>query len=281
MGLAIGLDGEVRFYAGGTEILLVLREGLLQADHLIDLKTVPELSQLEMHPDGSLVIGAAVTHTDIERSPLVADAFPQLVALERNVANVRVRNTGTIGGNLCFGEPHGDPAALLIAADAQVILQGKAGVRAVPLVDWIQGPFQVDLAPGELLVKIRIPRSESAFAYRRFRALERPTASAAVRLDLGANDGVVEDVRIVIGCVGPSPIRARAAEARVRGVLLEDVLGFLGPAGDDAAASVDVFDDAYGPVDHKRHLVGVLTQRALQAALVDAVAIFRQRSAKS
>ena len=111
-------DGDAAYYAGGTELLQVMKMGFAQFGTLIDLKGLAELRGIEERPDGSLRIGAGVTHREIERSPVVGQRLPGLARLEQHVANVRVRNAGTIGGNLAFAEPHSDPATFLLACDA-------------------------------------------------------------------------------------------------------------------------------------------------------------------
>lgn len=266
--LGAELGDDARYYAGGTELLLVLREGFLSASHLIDLKRVPGLSGVELRDDGSLFIGSTTTHSQVERSPMIVERFPVLAALARNIANVRVRNTGTLGGNLCFAEPHGDPGSLLIAADAELELTGPEGSRTVALEAWGRDAFDVDLRAGEVLVGVRVPpaRSTATFAYRRFRALERPTVSAAIRLDWRAEGDEVTDARVVIGCAGPKPQRMDGAEEMLRSAPRASLAERTSIAAQSAAAAVDTDSDAYGPEDYKRSMVDVLVRRAVSAA---------------
>ena len=135
---AVGLLGqygeEASLYAGGTELLLAMKEGLLRYGHLINVKTVGGLSGLTYDEGaGVLRIGSGVTHRTLERSAIVAADFPLIAQTEGGVANVRVRNVGTIGGNLCFAEPHSDPGALLLLYNATVTAQGTSGPRSMPL----------------------------------------------------------------------------------------------------------------------------------------------------
>jgi carbon-monoxide dehydrogenase medium subunit len=151
-----GTDGAV--YAGGTELLLVMKEGLAHYEHLIDVKRVPGLDVLTY--DGTrrrLVLGATVTHRRIERSREVWERFPTLESMAARVANVRVRNFGTIGGNLCFAEPHADPAALLSVYGADVVLAGSRGERRLTVDDFITGPYETALGPDKILVRIEVP----------------------------------------------------------------------------------------------------------------------------
>lgn len=266
--LATEIGDDARYYAGGTELLLVLREGFLNTRNLIDLKRVPELTGVELEADGSLFIGATTTHTDVERSPLVRQHFPELAALVANIANIRVRNTGTLGGNLCFAEPHGDPGALLMAADAMLELRGPEGSRSLALEDWTQGAFEVDLQPGEVLLGVRVPPASpsNSFAYRRFRALERPTVSVAVRLDWRADGDEVADARVVVGCAGPKPQRMRGAEKTLQGTPRSSLVERTIVAANSAAVAVDADTDAYGREEYKRNMVEVLVRRAVSAA---------------
>lgn len=270
---AVDLAGEhgdaARYYAGGTELLLVLREGFLDADVLIDLKRIDALSGITVDESNAVLrIGAVTTHTAVEHSPVVQTQLPEFARLAGAIANLRVRNTGTLGGNLCFAEPHGDPATMLIAADASVRLQGRDSSRTVAVDDWIRGPFEVDLAPAEMLREIRIPlRSRaSKFAYSRFRALERPSVGVAVRLDVPDGTDRVADARVVVGCAGPRPRRVPEAEALLRGTPRRALGEAARAAGAAASDAVDVDGDAYGPEDYKRNLVGVLVRRTIGAA---------------
>ncbi len=120
--------GAATLYAGGTELLLAMKEGVLAYDHLVDIKTIPGLDEIRLEVD-ELWIGAAVTHAQIEHAPLVLEHLPALADVERRVANPRVRATGTLAGNLCFAEPHSDPATLLLCLDARVVIDGSGGQR--------------------------------------------------------------------------------------------------------------------------------------------------------
>src|SRR5919198_6773178 len=145
--LTYGEDG--RAYAGGTELLLAMKQAGLRYSHLVDVKTIPGLDAIEER-DSTLRIGALATHATLERSPLVRARLPTLAELEAHVANPRVRATGTLGGNLCFAEPHSDPATLLLCLDARLELVGPDGERELPIDEFLVGAYEVALAPGEL-----------------------------------------------------------------------------------------------------------------------------------
>lgn len=246
-------------YMGGTELLLLLKLGLASADVLVDGKRLPGLRGIA-DADGVLDIGAATTHRELETSADVQRHLPALAALAARVANPRVRNVGTIGGNLCFAEPHSDPATLLTALDASVELVCRGGRRALALSDFLEGPLQTALGEGEIMSRLRIPIPDPAHtrvAFERIAFHERPVANAAARIGGG-------DVRIVVGAVGGKPTRVPAAEELVR-----DGAGAAAVA-DAVMAGVEPLPDAHGSEDYKRHLAGVAVVRCVRRALAPA-----------
>src|SRR5262245_62230346 len=142
-------------YAGGTELLLLMKEGLLRPRHLVDVKRIPALDAID--GDGTrLVIGATVTHRAVERSPLVNARCPVMASVARHVANVRVRNVGTVGGNLAFADPHSDLATLFLVLDASVELVSPRGRRELSLDDFVRGPWETARRPDDLLACVRL-----------------------------------------------------------------------------------------------------------------------------
>src|SRR4051812_9066712 len=212
--LLLAGEEESRAYAGGTELLLVMKHGGLRYDRLVDIKTIPGLDALEER-DGAIWIGALATHLALERSPLLRSRLPALADLESKVANPRVRNTGTIGGNLCFAEPHSDPATLLLCLDARLHVVGPDGERTLPIEELIVGPYETSLGDGELLRAIEIPLEASAWRaeYRKFQVRERPMLGLALALDLDPAGSAVRGAKVAVGSVSPSPRRAPEAEA--------------------------------------------------------------------
>lgn len=243
---------DAALYMGGTELVLVMKLGLAAPEHLVDGKRLRELQGTRFEDD-ELVIGAGVTHRQLELDPAVRERLPALAELERHVANVRVRNVGTLGGNLCFAEPHSDPATLLIALDASVDLASRAGQRTVRLADFIDGPLMTQLEPGELLVRVRVPlpASDTRVSYRRITFRERPVGNVAV-----VSRG--EQATVVVGALENTPRRVPEVEAA------------LSAAPDDLDAAVAAMQAAVEPQadldggeDFKRHLAGVLLRRAV------------------
>lgn len=267
-----GADGDAAWYAGGTELLQVMKMGLARVGTLIDLKRLPELRGIALDGD-SLVIGAATTHRELERSELVRHELPALAGLEARVANVRVRNQGTLGGNLAFAEPHSDPATFLLACDARVVLRGRGGERELPLDAFLVGPFATARLDDEILVAVRVPlagRGEGR-AYERAKFRERPAVSVAVRLRIG--EGAIAAADVVVGSMVDVPTRVPAAAAALVGAEA-DPSALDAPLADaaDSVARLDAADDLDGSADYKRYLAGVLLRRAARAALAEAVA---------
>ena len=146
---------------GGTELLLLMKLGFSSYGHLVDIKGIEELGGIRAE-NGTLVIGSTVTHREIETSPLVLEQLPAFAAMERGVANIRVRNVGTLGGNLCFSDPHSDPATFLLALDAEV--EHDAG--RMPLSEFLVGPYETALEHGQLLRSVRIPIPAAGYGHR-------------------------------------------------------------------------------------------------------------------
>lgn len=254
-----------RVYAGGTELLLAMKHDLLRYQHLVDVKTIPGLNQIEVK-NGALVIGCSATHRAIERSALVRQHLPVLAAMTANVANIRVRASGTLGGNLCFAEPHSDPATLLTAFGARVHVQGKSATRSLALDKLITGAYETSLGSDELLVDVEIPlppKSQRA-AYLKFQLKERPTLGLALVLDLDGD--TIKKASAVVGSVSAVPTQSTRANDLLIGARSQAERHLSDAAEALAEAAVPV-DDLEGGADYKRHLIGVLLRRAFTKAL--------------
>ena len=260
-----GDDG--RAYAGGTELLLAMKQGVLAYDHLIDLKTVTGLDGIERQ-DSTLRIGALATHRQLQDSPTVRTALPVLAGLEGKVANPRVRSCGTIGGNLCFAEPHSDPATLLVCLDADVEIFGPGGVRKASIGEFLQGPFEVALDPAEILVAIDVPlqRLSEGAAYLKVQSAERPTLGIALTVDLDEDRQTVRATRVTIGSVSPIPYRASDVEDLLRGPVA-DVERRLDDAAEQLASGADLVDSLEADVAQQRRLIRSMLRRAFGEAV--------------
>jgi carbon-monoxide dehydrogenase medium subunit len=246
---------------GGTELLLLLKLGFAAYGHLVDVKGIEELGGIRAE-NGALVIGSTVTHREIERAPLVLERLPALAAMERNVANIRVRNVGTLGGNLCFSDPHSDPATFLLALDAEVDYDGDR----VPLSEFLVGPYETALRHGQLLssVRIPVPAPGTGIAHRKLSFHERPAATVAcvVRIE----DDTIADARIAVGSVGARPVRAASAAQALVGKPARDA-GALAEAAALAAEAAEAVEDANGSAEYKQQLVRILVERCYRDAV--------------
>ena len=219
--------------------------------------------------NGTLVVGAAVTHRELERSAVVHERLPALARMERGVANLRVREVGTLGGNLCFSDPHSDPATFLLAVDAEVECRRGGGLpRRLQIADFVVGPYQTSLEQGELLTAVHVPPAPegASVAHAKFSFHERPTATVACLAHVV--DGVLTEARVAVGSVGARPVRSRAAEEALTGAAVDGIEGdVLSTAGERAAEDAAPVDDATGSADYKAQLVKVLVDRTFREAL--------------
>jgi carbon-monoxide dehydrogenase medium subunit len=207
----------------------------------------------------------------LERSAIVRAHFPTLAEMAAHVANVRVREVGTLGGNLCFAEPHADPGTLLLVYDASVALARQGGSRTLALEQFFVGPFEVALADDEILTTIRVPAlpAHTAAAYLKYGLLERPSVGVAVTVTAQPNQ--VHEVRVAVGCVGPTPRRLRDVEGLLSQKELPAVRATLDAAGALAGSAADAVTDLHGSAEYKTYLVGVLLRRAFEHAYQQAI----------
>ena len=252
-----------KIYAGGTELLLAMKEGLIHFECLVNVKKIPGLDQITQD-NGSLRLGALSTHRQLERSETLQEKLPVLVEMERNVANLRVREVGTIGGNLTFAEPHADPGTLLLALDATVVAQKAGGSRDIPMSEFFVDAYEAAVEEDEVLTEIVVPLPDAnaAVRYRKFGYLERPSAGVALHVMADEARKSVTDVRIAVGCVGPKSMRVEEAEAVVRGKSLDEAAQLMAEAGDIAGRAADAISDLHGSAEYKEHIVKVLLTRA-------------------
>lgn len=269
-GLLARFGESARVYAGGTELLLVMKEGLAHYERLVNVKKIPNLNRIQSE-NGSLAIGALATHRELARSSVVQDRWKTFAQMEGNVANIRVREVGTLGGNLCFAEPHADPGTVLLALGATLIAATGNGYREIAMEKFFTGAYETCLEEDELLTEIRVPSlpAHSAAAYLKFGYLERPSVGVALLLSLSGKGGSVSDARIAVGCVGPTARRIPEGEALLRGKSLAEASRRVGEAGAAAARASDAMSDLHGSKDYKEHIVGVLLKRAFEQAAAE------------
>ena len=258
---------DARVIAGGTSLLIMMRQRLLMPKVVISLGRIPKFDKISFNAKDGLRIGAGARHRDIELSPAVKKHYPLLHETFRKVAQPRIRNMGTVGGNLAAGDPLTDPGASLIALDAEVTLTSSKRQRALKLDEFFVDYYQTALETGELLTEIRVPPPERpGWSHIKFtpRSIE-DFATVGVALTLKANNGACDDIRIGLNSVASTIVRARKAEEVLRGkAITEDTLREMGEV---AASECDPTDDNRGSAEYKLDLVKVLVRRAAQEAL--------------
>jgi aerobic carbon-monoxide dehydrogenase medium subunit len=258
---------DARVIAGGTSLIIWMRQRLLTPKVVISLARIPNFDKIGFNERDGLSIGAGARHRDIELSPVIKQHYPLLHETFRKVAQPRIRNMGTVGGNLAGGDPLTDPGASLMALDAQVTISSSKGQRTLSLEDFFVDYYQTALNPGELLTEIRVPApSRPAWSHIKFtpRSIE-DFATVGVAITLRAKDGICEDVRLGLNSVAPIIVRAKQAERVLHGKRISDAA--LREMGEIAATEVDPMDDNRGSAEYKRELVKVLVRRAAQEAL--------------
>jgi carbon-monoxide dehydrogenase medium subunit len=263
---------ECKVIAGGQSLLILMRQGLLSPEYLIDIKRIPELSYIESDAGQGLRIGALTTHRAIERSPVMKNGFGVLSEMEHRLASIQTRNWGTIGGNLCHGDPAGDPAPVLIALNATLTTARLGGTRNMAVEDFSLDFFETALEPGELLTEIQVPARppHTGTAYAKFNIIESDVATVgvAVSVTLDSGDGVCKDARIVLGACAPTTMRARDAEELLTGEKINDRL--LKEAGQRASQEAEPISDISASEEYRRELVRVLVARVGKEALARA-----------
>lgn len=259
------LGGDAKALAGGQSLIPLMKLRFSNPEHLVDLNFIPRTSYIKEEASG-LRFGAMTRHAEIEKSAAVAK-IPILHDCAAGIADVQVRNRGTIGGSIAEADPSGDWAAVLLTLPTEVRCVGTHGERTLLLSDFIKDAYTTDLAPDELLseVVVKTPAAGSGGAYIAFKrsAPVYPTASAAVQLTM---DGAVcKDAAVVLGCVGLTAIKAVDAESALCGATLNEKS--IQHAMEAARAAADPQSDMRGSADYKRTLVGALVKRAVEYAL--------------
>ena len=258
---------DARVIAGGTSLVIMMRQRLLMPKVVIGLGRIPKFDKITFSAKDGLRIGAGARHRDIELSPAVQKHYPLLHETFRKVAQPRIRNMGTVGGNLAAGDPLTDPGASLIALDAEVTLTSSKGKRTLPLDQFFIDYYQTALEPNELLTEIHVPPPQRpGWSHIKFtpRSVE-DFATVGVAITVKTSNGTCEDVRLGLNSVGSTIVRAKKAEEILRGKPVTDDI--LREMGEVAATECDPTDDNRGSAEYKLDLVKVLVRRAAQEAL--------------
>ena len=268
-------DGkEVAILAGGTDLLVQLREHRRRARLLVDIKALPELNEIRYDPRGGLLLGAATPCLQICANPEVSRVYPGLIDAVSLIGGVQIQGRATLGGNLCNASPAADSTPALIVHRAACIIAGPDGRREVPVEDFCTAPGQTVLRGGEFLVAFHLPAPNPGFGAAYLRFIPRNEmdiavvgAGAAVQLDEGRT--VIQSARVALGAVAPTPLFVREAGERLAGCAVsgEALEAAIREASDIAKAAARPINDMRGTIAQRRHLSGVLTCRAIEKSI--------------
>jgi carbon-monoxide dehydrogenase medium subunit len=261
--------GEAKVFAGGSHLTILMKQGLYQPKVLVNIKKISELKGIKYDAKDGLSIGALVTHREIETSALAREKCPVLCDAEREVANIRVRNMGTVGGNLASGEPLTDLSQIFIALDGKTKIAGPASERIIAVEELFVDFYTTSLTEDEILTQVVLPPlpPRSGVEYIRFSSssvVDKPSAGVAVRLTLASSGETIQTARIVLGCVGATPVRARKAETLITGRQLTSQL--TEEAGIAASQECSPISDLRGSEQYKRAIVRTLVRRGAAIA---------------
>jgi carbon-monoxide dehydrogenase medium subunit len=258
------LGPEARLLAGGQSLIPLMKLRLASPAHLVDLGFIPNINYIRRE-NGTLRLGALTRHAQIEASAVAAE-IPILHDCAAGIADVQVRNAGTLGGSLAEADPSGDWAPVLLTLGATVHVSCPAGPRSIPLSDFIVDAYSTSLRTAEVIreISLEVPPAGSAGCYIAAKrcAPVYATASAAVQLTLDGAE--CRAARIALGCVGLTPVRPAQAERALEGRVLDDVS--MEQAVEAARAACQPQPDMRGSAEYKRHLAGALLRRAIAAA---------------
>lgn len=271
---ALGRNGgtTARALAGGTDLIVMVRENRRNVDVMVDVKTIPELTEVRLDASG-LTLGAAAPCWKIYEDPAVAKAYPALIDSASLIGGTAIQGRASLGGNLCNSSPAADSIPTLIALSGVCTIAGPNGRRTVPVEEFCTGPGQNVLAPGELLVSIHFPAPTANSGARFLRFIPRnemdiAVVNAAVWVQLDAGKSRIERARVAIGAVAPTPLLVREAAAAIAGQGVDPES--LKKVEEPVRAAARPISDMRGTIAQRKHLVGVIARRALEGAVARA-----------
>lgn len=265
LGLLKQFGGEAKLLAGGHSLLPMMKMRFASPAHLIDLGKIAELKGIR-EDKGTLVIGAMTTENELIWSKLLQDKCPLLVEGARLISDPQVRYKGTIGGDISHGDPGNDHPALMIALGASFVLRGPSGERVVPADGFFHGLYDTDLKPDEIMTAIRIPvpAAGTGYAYTKLKRKIGDFATAAAAVMLRMKGDVVQDISIALTNVASTALKAKAAEASLKGKALTDAS--IGEAAKLAMGICDPVADQRGSAEYKTAMAGEMVQRSIRSA---------------
>jgi carbon-monoxide dehydrogenase medium subunit len=259
-----------RFLAGGTDLVIAMKEKGLLPKYIVDLKRLPGLGGIRENSDGSISLGALTTLREIETSALILKKYPFLAQSAAEVGSIQIRNRATIGGNMANASPSADTSPALMALGATATIASASGERKMAVEEFFKGPGQNAISSEEILTEVTIPKTGNNLVgeYIKFsprEMMDLAYVGVATIYNL-AGDRKCTGVRIVLGAVAPTPIRAKRAEAALEGQVLSEALA--AKVGQIAADEAKPISDVRSSADYRRAMVSTMTKRALLNAAV-------------
>jgi carbon-monoxide dehydrogenase medium subunit len=261
---------QARIVAGSTDFLVRWRQGSWRPQYVVNIQHIPGLNRISYSPRNGLRLGALVTVQTLETHPVVREKYPALATGATSFAGVQVRNLATVGGNICNASPAGDTLPALLAFDAQCRIVGPDGERWMSLDQFFVGPGRTALQPGEILTELQLPpplpNSGSLYIKHSPRgAMDIAAIGVASAVSLEDGGRVCRDVKIALGAVAPTPMRAYSAEDMLRGQAITP--GLIEAAAQEAQNRATPIDDVRATAMYRKTIVGVLAQRTLERAV--------------
>lgn len=263
-------DGDkLKVIAGGTDLLVQMKDKLIAPEKVVNLLNVPELSGMNKNGKG-LRVGALTKHADLESAPEVKEGWGILADAAHKVGSPQIRNLGTMGGNLCNASPAADTAPALLVLEAEAILVSQRGKRRIPLESFFTGPGMTVMEKDEILQEIFIPEvpANSLGAYLKLgrrKSLDLALVSVAVLLTVDCGSGICQRARVALGAVSPMPMRAKETEKFLEGKELKESL--IREAGEVAQKECRPISDIRATAEYRREMVKVLAERAIKKSL--------------
>jgi aerobic carbon-monoxide dehydrogenase medium subunit len=258
-------DGDAKPLAGGQSLVPMLAFRVASPSLLVDLRKLAELRQIKITPDG-VALGATVRWREILDDARLATDHPLLVAAVEHVAHYQIRNRGTVGGSVAHADPAAEMPGIAVTCEAQIAVMGKAGARVIAAGDFFQGPLMTALKADEIITEIRLPPwpAKRRFGFQEFARRRGDFALAAAAVFYDDDNGKAKNAHVGVIGVGDRPLRLPSVEAVINGQTIDDAV--IAKAEAAASAAVDPADDIHASGAYRKALVGVMVERALQAA---------------
>ncbi|OPY61385.1 MAG: Carbon monoxide dehydrogenase medium chain [Syntrophorhabdaceae bacterium PtaU1.Bin034] len=264
----VELQGEGKIICGGQSLLVLMKQNMLMTENIVDIHGISELDYIKYADNQGLSIGALTTHAAVEESEVLKEKYPVFAEMEDNLAVPQTRNYGTIGGNVCHGDPAADVPGVLIAMNATYQLKGKGGERIVNAKDFYKDLLEVDLKDDEILCEVRVPAlpANSGVAHEKLMAQkgDMGIVGAAAFVKINPSNGVCEDVRIALTNVANVPFRAHTSEKVLIGRKIDE--GLLEEAGRIASEEVDPPSDTHASAEYRKDMARVFLKRVTAKA---------------